>query len=282
MSDLPARPDRSERQRRRRSRRRRRGERGPRRGVYLLPQLFTTANLFFGFFTIVQAEAGNFDRAALGIVLAGICDGLDGRVARLAKATSRFGVEYDSLADAVSFGLAPALLAFHAGHLQDFRRTGFAVAFLYVACAALRLARFNVQPSRYPGRFEGLPSPAAAGMVASTQWFVSFLREQTIHVEVPEALVAAGVASLGLLMVSAIPYRSFKELDIRHGYRGIVLMVIALVVIIQEPSVALFAIGAFYVASGPVEWIWRSVSGRRLERTPPPDAAPIPAEETPA
>lgn len=280
MSTVPV--DGGDRRRRRRSRRRRRVERGRRRGVYLLPQLFTTANLFFGFFTIVQAQAGNFDRAALGIVLAGICDALDGRVARLAKATSRFGVEYDSLADAVSFGLAPALLAFHAGHLQDFRRTGFAIAFLYVACAALRLARFNVQPSRYSGRFEGLPSPAAAGMVASTQWFVSFLREQEIPVHVPEALVAAGVAVLGLLMVSAIPYRSFKELDLRHGYRGIVLMVLVLVVIIQEPSVALFAIGALYVASGPFEWVWRRASGRRLEEVPPTAAVATPVEETSA
>jgi CDP-diacylglycerol--serine O-phosphatidyltransferase len=250
--------------------------------VYLLPQLFTTANLFFGFFTIVQAQAGHFDRAALGIVLAGLCDALDGRVARLAKATSRFGVEYDSLADAVSFGLAPALLAFHAGHLEDFRRTGFAVAFLFVACAALRLARFNVQPSRYAGRFEGLPSPAAAGMVASTQWFVSFLREQEIAVQVPEAFVAAGVAMLGLLMVSAIPYRSFKELDLRHGYRGIVIMVLVLFVIIQEPFVALFAIGALYVASGPVEWVWRQASGKRLEKLPVPAPAVTPGEETPA
>lgn len=280
MSEYPP-PDRSERRRRRRSRRRRRPD-GRRRGVYLLPQLFTTANLFFGFFTIVQAQAGHFDRAALGIVLAGVCDALDGRVARLAKATSRFGVEYDSLADAVSFGLAPALLAYHAGHLEDFRRTGFAVAFLYVACAALRLARFNVQPSRYAGRFEGLPSPAAAGMIASTQWFVSFLREQEIPVRVPEALVSAGVAMLGLLMVSAIPYRSFKELDLRHGYRGIVLMVLVLVVILQEPFVALFAIGALYVASGPVEWVMRRASGRRLEETPPPAPVAATPEETSA
>ncbi|MCU0668763.1 MAG: CDP-diacylglycerol--serine O-phosphatidyltransferase [Myxococcota bacterium] len=280
MSEYPP-PDRGERRRRRRSRRRRRPE-GRRRGVYLLPQLFTTANLFFGFFTIVQAQAGHFDRAALGIVLAGLCDALDGRVARLAKATSRFGVEYDSLADAVSFGLAPALLAFHAGHLEDFRRTGFAVAFLYVACAALRLARFNVQPSRYAGRFEGLPSPAAAGMIASTQWFVSFLREQEIPVQVPEALVAIGVAALGLLMVSAIPYRSFKELDLRHGYRGIVLMVLVLFVIIQEPYVALFAIGALYVTSGPVEWVWREMSGRRLEKLPAAAPAATPMEETSA
>ncbi|RIL07059.1 MAG: CDP-diacylglycerol--serine O-phosphatidyltransferase [Proteobacteria bacterium] len=271
MSDEPYGPgERAERRRRRRARRRRRGETGRRRGVYFLPQLFTTANLFFGFFTIVQAQAGHYDRAALGIVLAGVCDALDGRIARLARATSRFGSEYDSLADVVSFGLAPALLAFHAGHLEGFRRTGLAIAFLYVVCAALRLARFNVSPSRYRGRFEGLPSPAAAGMIASTQWFVSFLRENEVPVAVPEPLVAAGVAAVGLLMVSAIPYRSFKEVDLRHSYRGIVAMVVALIVIVQEPSVSFFAIGALYVASGPVEWLWRRASGRPLEEVPPP------------
>lgn len=257
----------TDRRRRRRARRRRRGD-GRRRGVYLLPQLFTTANLFFGFYTIVQAQAGHFDRAAVGIVLAGLCDALDGRVARLAKATSRFGQEYDSLADVVSFGLAPALLAFHAGHIEDFRRTGVAIAFLYVACAALRLARFNVQPSRYAGCFEGLPSPAAAGMVASTQFFVSLLREADIPVQVPQALVAAGVAILGLLMVSAIPYRSFKELDLRHSYRGLVVIVVTLVVLLQEPEITLFTIGIAYVSSGPIEWIWRRGVGRPREKLP--------------
>jgi CDP-diacylglycerol--serine O-phosphatidyltransferase len=249
--------------------------------VYLLPQLFTTANLFFGFFTIVQAQAGHYDRAALGIVLAGLCDALDGRVARLAKATSKFGVEYDSLADAISFGLAPAILAFHAGGLEDFRRTGFAVAFLYVACAALRLARFNVQSSKYAGRFEGLPSPAAAGMVASTQFFVSFLREAQITVQVPDALVAVGTAALGLLMVSAVPYRSFKEIDFRHSYRALVAIVIVLVFLLQEPEIALFVIGVTYVSSGPIEWIWRRAAGRPLEKLPPV-IAPEPAQESSA
>ena len=256
----------SERRRRRRSRRRRRE--GRRRGVYLLPQVFTTANLFFGFFTIVKAQAGEFDMAAWGIILAGLCDALDGRVARLAKATSRFGLEYDSLADVVSFGLAPALLAFHAGHIENFRRTGVAIAFLYAACAALRLARFNVQPSRYAGRFEGLPSPAAAGMVASTQFFVSFLRESEVAVHVPDALVAAGVAGLGLLMVSAIPYRSFKEVDLRHSYRALVAIVVTVIVLLQEPQITLFTIGLAYVASGPIEWLWRRAAGRPLERLP--------------
>lgn len=261
---------------RRRRRRRRRG--GQRRGLYLLPQLFTTANLFFGFFSMIQSTQGHFDRAALGIVLAALCDALDGRVARLARSTSRFGSEYDSLADVVSFGVAPAFLAYMAGELPMLQRTGWILAFLFTACAALRLARFNVQPSRYAGRFEGLPSPAAAGMVASTQWFASFLLEQGYDVTVPPLGVGALLAGLGLLMVSPLPYRSFKEVDLRHGFRTLVLMIVALAVILQEPSLWLFVLGAAYVASGPIEWAWRALSGRRLVATPPAGAADPPQE----
>jgi CDP-diacylglycerol--serine O-phosphatidyltransferase len=246
--------------------RRRRRRRGRQRGLHLLPHLFTTANLFFGFFAIVQATAGRFDQAALGIVLSGIADVLDGRVARLTRSTSRFGVEYDSLADVVSFGVAPALLAFHAGNLHVLGRTGWVMAFVFTVGAALRLARFNVEPARLPGRFEGLPSPAAAGTVAATQWFVSFLREQGIGISVPESAVAAGVALLGLLMVSAVPYRSFKQIDWRHSFRTLVLVVLALVVVVQEPRLFLFLVALCYLVSGPVEWAWRRVSGRPLER----------------
>jgi CDP-diacylglycerol--serine O-phosphatidyltransferase len=250
----------------RRRRRRRRERHGPPRGLYLLPHLVTTAGLFFGFFAIIKAFAGQADQAALGIVLAGICDGIDGRVARLARASSRFGMEYDSLADIVSFGVAPAMLAFSAGELHVLGRAGWMMAFLFTACAALRLARFNVAPSGYRGRFEGLPSPSAAGMVAASQWFVSFLRENGVPLDVPAWLVAGGVALLGLLMASSIPYRSFKELDLRHSYGTLVLTVLALALVVQEPSVTLFFIGLAYTASGPVEWLWRRGAGRPLER----------------
>jgi CDP-diacylglycerol--serine O-phosphatidyltransferase len=255
--------------------RRRRRERGPRRrGLYLLPHLLTTANLFFGFYAIVHAFTGKPDLAALGIVLAGVCDALDGRVARLARATSRFGVEYDSIADTVSFGVAPAMLAFSAGHLQVLGRPGWVLAFLFMACAALRLARFNVATGRYKGRFEGMPSPAAAGMVASTQWFVSFLREHGIDFSVPEWAVAGGVALLGLLMVSAIPYRSFKEVDLRHSFGTLVLAVVALLLVVVEYKVSLFVIGIAYAFSGPVEWLWRRAVGRPLEKL----SEPVPSE----
>jgi CDP-diacylglycerol--serine O-phosphatidyltransferase len=261
----------------RRMRRRRRRKRGePPRGLYLLPHLITTGNLFFGFYAIVQAFAGRPDLAATGIVLAMICDALDGRIARMAHATSRFGVEFDSIADTVSFGVAPAMLAFSAGNLEVLGRTGWVMAFLFTACAALRLARFNVAPSRYRGRFEGLPSPMAAGVVAATQWFVSFLRDNGVSMVIPESVVAGGVAVLGLLMVSSIPYRSFKELDLRHSYGTLVVMVLAIAVLVQELSVSAFAMGLAYAAHGPVEWVWRRYSGRRLEELPAPETADAP------
>jgi CDP-diacylglycerol--serine O-phosphatidyltransferase len=260
---------------RRRRRRRARGER--RRGLYLLPSLFTTGNLFFGFYAIVQATLGDPEHAALGIVLAAVFDALDGRIARLANATSRFGAEYDSLADVVAFGVAPAMLAFTAGELHLLGKKGWVFAFVFAACAALRLARFNVAPSRYHGRFEGLPSPAAAGMVAATIWFLGFLREVSVDFRFPPALAAAGTVILGLLMVSTVPYRSFKELDLRHSYGTLVAVVIALTLVAYEPSVTLFALGLAFVVSGPAEWAWRRTSGRDLEE----DVAAAPVEGGP-
>ncbi len=260
----------------RRHRRRRRRRRRTQRGLLLLPHLITTANLALGFFAIVQSFAGRHDLAALGIVLAAVADAIDGRVARLAGSSSRFGVEYDSIADTVSFGVAPAMLAFSAGNLQVLGKPGWVMAFTFTACAALRLARFNVSPGRYKGRFEGMPSPAAAGVVATTQWFVSFLREQgRVIVDVPEFLVALSVVGLGLLMVSPLPYRSGKEIDLRHSFGTLVLAVIALLLVIVEPSVTLFAIGVAYMLSGPVDWLWRRHTGATLEEMPAPPPHPL-------
>ena len=247
-----------------RRRRRRRERRGRPRGLYLLPHLVTTAGLFFGFTAILHSFGGAPDRAALFILLAAICDALDGRLACMARSASRFGLEYDSIADIVSFGVAPAALAYAAGGLDALGRPGLVLTFLYTVGAALRLARFNVAPSRFPGRFEGMPSPAAAGMVAATQWFVSFLAENDLGFHVPRVLVALGVAVLGLLMVSQIPYRSFKELDLRHSYGTLVIVVFAILLLIQEPSITLFAIGVGYGLSGPIEWLWRRSTRRPL------------------
>jgi len=249
---------------------------GPVLGLFVLPHLVTTAGLFFGFYAIVQAFNGRPGSAATGILAAAACDAMDGRLARLTHSTSRFGLEYDSIADTVSFGVAPAMLAFSAGHLQVLGRTGWVLAFLFTACAALRLARFNVAPGRYRGRFEGLPSPAAAGMVATTVWFAGFLRKVGFEFSAPEGLVAVGTAVVGLLMVTAIPYRNFKEIDLRHSYGTMVAMVIAIALVIAQLKVTLFVIFLAYCFSGPVEWVWRRRTGRVLE---PSEPKPQPAEQ---
>jgi CDP-diacylglycerol--serine O-phosphatidyltransferase len=262
---LPPDPDATRPLTGRRRRRRRDREERHRDFSALLPHLLTTGNLAAGFYSITLSASGNLDRAALAIIFAGVCDTLDGRVARMAGATSRFGAEYDSIADTVSFGVAPAMLAFSAGALQELGWTGWVLAFIYTACAALRLARFNVQPERYTGRFEGLPSPAAAGMVLSSVWFGGFLRESGLALDIPAALAGLGVALVGLLMVSPIPYRSFKGVRLGGSYRTVVVTVIAFAVILSKPAVTLFVVGLLYVGSGPAEWIWRWRTGRLLE-----------------
>ncbi len=265
-------PSRMGRRRRRRRSRRHRG-----RGfAWLLPHLFTTGNLAAGFYAIVRANEGDLDRAALAIVVAGVFDGLDGRVARRVGATSPFGLEYDSIADAVSFGVAPAVIAHSAGALQELGWTGWVLAFVYAVCAALRLARFNVTPARWAGRFQGLPSPAAAGMIAASVWFSGFMQEHGLPLELPALLPGLSVATLGLLMVSSIPYRSFKDLDVRGSYRTLVGMVIVFAVILLEPYVTLFVLGLLYVASGPIELFWRWRTGRELEPLVPEDTLPDP------
>jgi CDP-diacylglycerol--serine O-phosphatidyltransferase len=258
-----------------RRRRRRRPRKERQRGFSaLLPHLLTTGNLAAGFYSITLSASGNLDRAALAIIFAGVCDALDGRVARMAGATSRFGAEYDSIADTVSFGVAPALLAFSAGALQELGWTGWVLAFIYTACAALRLTRFNVQPQRYTGRFEGLPSPPAAGMVLSSVWFGGFLRESGLAFDIPAALAGVGVALVGLLMVSPIPYRSFKGVRFGGSYPTVVVMVIAFAVILSKPAVTLFIACLLYVGSGPAEWIWRWRTGRMLEESETGESLP--------
>jgi CDP-diacylglycerol--serine O-phosphatidyltransferase len=260
----------------RRARRRRRRSEQRRRAAQLLPQLLTTGNLAAGFYSITLSFKGDAERAALAIVFAALFDVLDGRVARLTRSTSRFGMEYDSIADTVSFGVAPAILAYTAGSLHELGWTGWVLAFLYTACAALRLARFNVTPGRYAGRFDGLASPAAAGMVLSAVWFAGFLRESGLRFEIPAPIAGLGVAAIGLLMVSPIPYRSFKNVQIGGSFSTLVLVVIGLVVLLTKPSVTFFVAGVAYVASGPLEALWRWRTGRALEQRPPD---PVPAPE---
>lgn len=254
------------------ARRRRRGSRRRRSATGLaplLPHILTTGNLAAGFYAIAKASTGDPVQASWAILAAGIFDVLDGRAARMTNSVSKFGMEYDSIADTVSFGVAPAMIAFHAGHFMELGWTGWVMAFVFTACASLRLARFNVTAGKYRGRFDGLPSPAAAGMVVSTVWFVTFLRDAGIHINVPAVLPAIGVALVGLLMVSPIPYRSNKDLPNLSGYRAIVIMVIIFTALIAKPQVSFFIVGIVYVTSGPFELFYRFRTGKLLELTTP-------------
>lgn len=229
------------------------------RGIYLLPNLFTTANLFAGFYCIISAINGNFHAAAAAVFIAMILDSLDGRVARLTNTQSAFGAEYDSLSDMVAFGLAPAVLAYQ-WSLSVLGNVGLTIAFIYVACAALRLARFNTQIGKVDKKwFVGLASPAAAGVVASSVWAVWVLTEHGIRGnELPLILVilyALLVAIMGLLMVSNIRYYSFKDLDLkgRVPFAAILLVVLIISVVFIDPPRVLLLLLMTYALSGPVQ-----------------------------
>ncbi len=227
-----------------------------RKGVYLLPNLFTTGTLFAGFYGMVSAMNGRYDIAAWMILVAGIFDGMDGKVARLTNTTSRFGVEYDSLADVVAFGVAPGILMY-AWALQPFGKFGWLAAFSYVACGALRLARFNVQTGSVDSKFFiGLPIPAAAGISATCVLLFYFLGgEGTIH----KVSMVFLVFTLAFLMVSNVRYYSFKDPDLfkRKPFWTLVLAILLIIVVVAEPQIMLFAIGLCYMISGPLVWIFR-------------------------
>lgn len=226
-----------------------------RRGVYLLPNLFTTGALFCGFYAVVAAMRGDFESAPIAIFFALVFDGLDGRIARLTNTASKFGAEYDSLSDMVSFGVAPALVMF-SWALGDLGKFGWSAAFIYVACAALRLARFNTQVDTADGNyFTGLASPAAACIIASAVWVSHDLG--WVGPGLPEevaVLVAILTAVVGLLMVANIPYYSFKMVDLHGRVPFVVILLIVLVfglVTVDPPSIFLIGFLA-YAVSGPV------------------------------
>ena len=235
------------------------------RGIYLLPNLFTTGGLFGGFFAIIAASQGRFEPACVAIFIASILDGIDGRVARLTNTQSEFGVQYDSLADLVSFGMAPALVMYYWA-LSSLRldgltagKIGWLTAFLYAACAALRLARFNSQVAQVDKRwFIGLASPAAAGLMASFVWTCVDLGWQGVALR-HAAMVVTVVA--GLLMVSRIRYNSFKGARGPQGERvpfvAIVLVIAALIALVIDPPKVLLGAAVLYASSGPVGWLWR-------------------------
>lgn len=221
------------------------------RGIYLLPNLFTTAGLFAGFFAIVAAMRGDFESAAIAVFVAMIMDGLDGRIARMTNTQSAFGAEYDSLADMIAFGLAPALVIFQ-WSLLEMGKFGWMVAFIYTACAALRLARFNTQIGTQDKRyFQGLPSPAAAACVAGWVWAGA---RYDISPDVMSIVAVPLTFLAGILMVSSMRYYSFKELDLRNKVPFMVMLALVLVfaLVAIDPPLILFGIFFLYAVSGPV------------------------------
>jgi CDP-diacylglycerol--serine O-phosphatidyltransferase len=238
------------------------GQKIRRKGIYLLPNLFTTSALFSGFFAVVAGINGEFTSAAVAIFIAMVLDGLDGRVARMTNTQSEFGAEYDSLADMISFGMAPALVAF-TWILQDIGKTGWVVAFLYVACAALRLARFNVQIGSVDKKwFIGLPSPSAAALIAASVWTFHSFDADALGFKL---LMLFMVAAAGVLMVSNIRYYSFKDFDFKKPVPFVVLLAVVLgfVMISVEPSVMLLLLFGAYVLSGPILAVMRKAKPKR-------------------
>lgn len=224
----------------------------PRKGVYVLPNLFTTASLFAGFIGIMWAVQGRFEQCALAILISALCDGLDGKVARLTNTASDFGVQYDSLADLVAFGVAPAVTTY-LWILQDFGRLGLMAAFLIVACGALRLARFNVAaPTASKKYFIGLAIPAQACTFATLILFAPYIPEQFAKYLPMAVLVLAYV--LSYLMVSRVRYVSFKEYGFlkAHPFSSAVTVTLLFVLVASEPKVLGFVFMIGYVISGPV------------------------------
>ena len=254
-----------------------------RKGIYVLPNLFTLAALFGGFYAVVMAMNGRFDLATTGIFAAMVLDSLDGRVARMTHTQSAFGEQMDSLSDMVSFGAAPALIAYEWA-LRPLGRWGWIAAFVYCSCAALRLARFNVNTSVVDKRyFQGLPSPAAAALVAGFIWLTNAVINA--HREVPlfktlmatigsDPLVRYDLAWItfgltlfaGLTMVTNIPYYSFKDFGGRRSVPFVVLVLIALIfaIISIEPATMLFVLFVAYALSGYVIYVWRRVNGHQV------------------
>lgn len=241
-------------------------EASPRRlGIYLLPNLFTTAGLFAGFYAVVAAMKGAFDLAAIAIFVAMIMDSLDGRVARLTNTQSSFGAEFDSLTDMAAFGIAPALVIY-SWSLNSVGKFGWLAAFVYVAAGALRLARFNTQVGTADKRyFQGLPIPAAAGVLASMVWLGN---EYAVPGSAIAILVALLAIVIAVLMVSNVRYHSFKQIDLKNRipFVGILVMVLIFVGISLDPPKVLFLIFFCYALSGPILTLWNLKKARALRK----------------
>jgi CDP-diacylglycerol---serine O-phosphatidyltransferase len=242
-----------------------------RRGMFALPSLFTLGCLFCGFFGIVQAMNLRFDVAAGLIFAAMIMDSLDGRVARMTKTQTAFGAELDSLADMVSFGAAPALIVYEWSlRTLPSNRLAMAVAFVYAACAALRLARFNVQIGIVDKRyFNGLPSPAAAAIVAGFVWLMD---DHGIEGEAVAWWALAVTLVAGISMVTTAKFYSFKSMSKRAvSFTALAVIVLAIGVAVAQPAAALFGLFVCYLASGYVVWIMQTISGEKAAPVEPPE-----------
>jgi len=239
-----------------------------RRGIYLLPNLFTTAALFAGFYAIVQAMNGNFEYSSIAVFIAMVLDGLDGRVARLTGTQSEFGAEYDSLSDMVSFGVAPALIVYEWA-LKEMGQWGWIIAFIYCACAALRLARFNTNIEVVDKRFfQGLPSPAAAALIAGLVWVTIDFQVQGSDIK---GLASIVTLFAGLTMVSNIPYYSGKEFNLRRRvpfFTVLLLVLFFFVLIPSHPPLVLFILFAVYAFSGYFVKLWRFGRSKKNSETP--------------
>lgn len=228
------------------------------KGIFIVPSLLTICNVFCGFYAIVAAVNGRFYEAAVAIIIAGFFDILDGRVARIMNSTSEFGVQLDSLADIVSFGLAPSILIY-VWVLKPFERLGWMAAFLFLLCGVLRLARYNSQQAKFvkSNYFIGLPIPAAAGLIATTV----IVTKDIFSVDKLEPIAIVGVAYLlAFLMVSNIRYRNFKNLDLKDKkpFRIFLFSVLIIYIIATIPQITLFLMAVVYILSGPFERVFAS------------------------
>jgi CDP-diacylglycerol--serine O-phosphatidyltransferase len=234
------------------------------RGIYLLPNAFTTANLFCGFFAIVQAMNQRFEFAAIAIFVALVMDGMDGRVARMTNTQSAFGEQYDSLTDMVSFGVAPALIAYE-WVLKDLGKWGWLAAFVFCAGAALRLARFNTNIGVVDKRFfQGLPSPAAASLIAGFVWLAVDNKLPVKELALPWVMFALTIYA-GVTMVSNAMFYSGKALDVRYRapFGVMILVILGFVLVSTDPPVALFGLFVVYAISGYVFWVWQKIALRK-------------------
>ena len=233
----------------------------PSRGVFLLPNLITTGALFSGFYAIVAAAHGDFALASTAVFVAMVLDAADGRVARLTRTESNFGAQYDSLSDMVAFGVAPAMLAFFWG-LTSLGKLGWAATFVYTACAALRLARFNVAPDN--SSFTGLASPSAAAIVAGSVWVLQDLRIGPTTGPMVGYLASIVLVALGLLMVSNLTYFSPKKITVkgRVPFVSMVVLVLLFALLLLDPPRVLLGLFVVYALSGPISYLWRKARAK--------------------